>query len=321
MRTNADTPPGPLWSPYTGAGSDYTTQVGSLDTGSYRDTIPGSGRPYVQFFPYPYLSPNGFAKAHLRSGVWNAGFNRLRFWIKTTASIARRGDGGPIAEVGTYSKPNDGYPSNQGDHYYHFLDANLVPNQWMLVTINRVPQHKVGMDSNTNWPENPTAPAVNYFDGLTRFYFCDEYGDPAKWGYSNWWFKNYQFDLVTGEPDTLVSSVTAVYTGARYEVSWAGPKNTNQSYTVRYSANSMKLNGIGSGTLGGTVSNPGNAYTGTFWASANMPQFSNGVYIAIQPSGMSAFTEIYLPTSPDGTVSSSGSATPPPPPPNVRVVP
>ncbi len=321
MRTNGEGDP--LWSPYTGAGPDYTTQVGSLDSGSYRITIPGNGRPYFQFFPYPYLSPDGFAKAHIRSGTWSADTNRMRFWIKTTRSISRRTDGGAIAEIGIYTKPNDGQPTNQGDHYYHYLDANLVANQWMLVTLNRVPQHKVGMDPNTNWPENPSAPAVNYYDGFTRFYFCDEYGDPILWGNGDWWFKNYQFDTVTGEPDTLVSSIAAVYTGSRYEVSWAGPKNTNQSYTIRYSANSMKQNGFGSGTLGGTTSNPGDAYTGVFWASQNMAQFTNGVYIAIQPAGQTAFTEVYLPTSPDYVPGSGGGsvALPPGAPANLRIVP
>ena len=79
--------------------------------------------------------------------------------------------------------------------------------------------------------------------------FATSTGNPATWGNSDWWFKDYEFDLVTGEPDTLVTTVTAVYTGAHYELSWSGPKNTSQSYTVRYSTTSMKQSGVCVGHL------------------------------------------------------------------------
>lgn len=317
MRTNGEG--GALWAPYSNpsGGSDYANQSGSIENGVYHLTT--AGRPYFHFLPSPYIAPQGFAHGNLRSGTWSAQVNRLRFWIKAPQTIARRSDGGTIAEVGTYTKPkSDSSPANQGAHFYHYLDPNFIAGRWMLITLNRVPQHQVGMTSQ-NWPENPTAASGwNYYDGLTRFYFCDEYGTAANWR-GDWYFADYGLDIVTGEPDTLVATVAAVHTGSRYELSWQGPKGSVQDYTVRYATASMKQNGLASGTLaGGTVQTSGSDYAGVFWASPALAQPSGGMYFAIQPSGQSAFTEIYLPTGPGGGSGNTTSA--PRAPTNVRII-
>jgi len=317
LRMNRDSPAAPLWQPYPNpsGGSDYANQTGAIENGTYH--LHTAGRPYIHFTPYPYVDPAGFARQNLRSGVWNANVNRLRFWIKTSRSISRRSDGGTIAEVGTYTKNDDGQPSNQGDHYYHYLDPNFIAGQWMLVTLNRVPQHEVGQtDPNGSYPENPSrngqfahSPYWDYFDGLTRLYFCDEYGSAADWN-GDYYFANFQFDTVTGEPDSLVATVTAVYTGDHYEISWMGPKNVVQAYTVYMAPASMKAKGVGSGTVVGTSQTGGYAYAGVLVASKSMAQPSSGMYFAIQPAGQTSFTEVYLPAT-------LGA---PPSPVNVRIV-
>jgi len=301
LRANGDSPPNPMWGPYANpdGGRDYANQFGSIANGAYQ--LSTVGRPYFHFQPYPYADPNGFAKQNLRSGVWDKGVNRLRFWIMPGRTLWRRADGGTIAEIGTYTKRDDGVANYQGDHYYHYLDPNFYASQWMLVTINRVPQHLVDTtDPVPTYPENPTAArGWNYFDGLTRFYFCDEYGSAADWN-GNYFFSDFEFDLVAGEPDTLVSTVTATYSGDHYEISWQGPRNSVQSYTVYMSPTSMKADpgGVSSGTPIGATATPGYTYTGVIVASPKMPQSAGGMYFAIQPAGQDAFTEIYLPTGP-----------------------
>ncbi len=315
VRMNHDSPPSPLWQPYLGPpGSDWNGQTGAIVDRTFELTVPASKRPYFQFLPYPYSSISGFAKGNLRSGEWNADVNRLSFWMKTNATITHRPGGAQTAEVGTYAKVNDGEPSNQGDHYYHYLYANWTPGQWMLVTLNRQVQHKVGQDPNINWTEDPTFATigVHYFDALTRFYVTDEYGDPAVWGNHTYTFADVEFAQVGGEPDNLVASVTATYTGEHYELSWAGPKNSPQAYAVHYATTSLHRAGLASATRSGSiVSTPGNAYQGVLWTSPPMAQPPGGMYFAIQPIGQYAFTEIYLPSVPPFA---RGGAEPPPPP-------
>jgi hypothetical protein len=293
----------PLWAPYLGTNPN---QTGSLDTSrqAYQLNVSapntGADYAYLHFFPndngYPW--PNGYAQALVKSGTFDPNANRLSFWVMSDHNVTRRSDGGDILEIGTYIRQhNYSDPIWQGQHYYHELDPNLYAGQWTLITINRVPQHRVASDTSINWPEdpewvNPTGGApVHYFDGLTRFYFTGLY--TSTW-IGSYWFKDFEFSTMTGEPDTLVSSVTATYNGTGYELTWAGPKNVVQAYDIAYSTTSMKQSGFASGTFAGTVSDTGNAYTGCFWQSQPMAQQS-GIYFAIRPQGQSAFTEIYLP--------------------------
>jgi hypothetical protein len=174
----------------------------------------------------------------------------------------------------------------------------------MLFVLNRHPQHQVGTSGDPG--DNPDSP-INYFDGLTRFYF-----DTIASGYGNstWKFTGFEFSTVDNEPDSLVSSISAVYTGARYELNWAAVPNSTVTYEVRYSTASMKANGFTSGTSGGTVQNRGDDYVGVIWQSPLMAEVAS-VYFAIKPNGQSNFTEIYLPgVSQAANPISSGSSQP-----------
>jgi len=279
-------------------GQTYTISGGTLQvTGSPSEGI------YWHFLPYPYTGAKGFAKGWIESGTWDAGVNRLKFSFSCDRNISKTSSGYGVFQVGTYVKRDDGNPSNQGAHYYHLVDPNVYNGKVVYVDINRTPQHQVGQNPSTNWPENPTAPSFNYFDGLTRWYFDTQDGN---WSGASCQFRPVTFEKTLGEPDQQVSSMTYQYTGTRYEVTWSGPKNSTLKFDIAYSGVSMKSTGFSSGTAAGTVSATGNDYTNVIWASPNMQEASPGLYVAIRPQGQAAITEVYIPNS-------SGGTAPPPP--------
>ena len=289
---NRQTSIGDLWHPYLG--EDGGTQTYALENGTLRVNT-NSGGYYLYFLPYMggYTFPNGYAQHWIKNGTWDSNINRLRFQFKCSKSVSRNSSGGDNMQIGTYIKPHGSSDTAwQGAHYYHLLDMSIHANRWSVIEINRVPQHQVGNDPNTNWPENPSGPGVNYFDGLTVFYIDSQGGE---WTGQTCYLREVAFDKEIGEPDDHVSSIQATYNGTRYEVTWAAKKNQNVQFEVRYSTSSMHANGFASGTAGGTVSNPGSAYTGTFWASPAMPE-ATMLYVAIKPSNTTSFTEIAIPT-------------------------
>jgi len=267
---------------------------------------------YWHFLPYPYIAPGGFASGWIKSGTWDPNVNHLRFSFMCTKSVSKTSSGNGNIQVGTYIKPrSDTEPSYQGAHYYHHLDPNVYANRWIYVDINRHPQHQVGSDSNTNWPDDPEWPKVHYWDGLTRWYFDTQAG---AWDGQTCYFKDIRFAKVSGEPDYEVSSITATYNGQAYEVVWAGLKNSSLKYDIYYSTASMKAGGVGTGTSGGTISSTGNAYTDIIWKSPSMAESATGLYVAIKPLGYSNFTEIYIPNS-----TGSSDTTPPAAPTGLRL--
>jgi hypothetical protein len=143
------------------------------------------------------------------------------------------------------------------------------------------------------------------------------------WAGSTCKFTDVEFSTVNGELDGitnsagrgLIGAITAEYSGpisgysnGRYEVVWQAPSLVagGQQYNVRYSTSSMKVNGFASGVDGGSVRGPdGSDYMTTVWHSPNMAQ-AQTMYVAIQPSGQSAFAEVQIPAAGGLT------ATPPP---------
>lgn len=256
---------------------------------------------YMHFMPYPYVLPNGFVRAW-QSGTWDPNVNRLNFKFKCSKNVPGENDGSYSFHIGTYVKrTSDTGDNNQGQHYYHHFDPNVYANQWIYVEVTRLPQHKVSQNSSANWPENPelSSSGVNYFDGLTRFYFDTTGG--GKWSGQTCWFDDFVFEKKAGEPDTHVGGTTATYNGSSYEVRWNAPKNTVTTYEVRYSNASMKTAGFTSGVDGGRTSSPGSAYTVTYWKSPNRSN-TQDLYVAIRPVGQSAFREIRIPGTSGSTV-------------------
>src|SRR5262249_37916412 len=194
---------------------------------------------YLQFFPYNngYNFPNGYAQNFIQSGTFDPNTNRLSFWVKSTNNVVRRSDGGTILEFGTYIRAhNNTDVTYQGQHYYHQMDPDLYAGQWTLFTINEKPQHQRGVAATPGvyreWYYRTTGAPVHYFDGLTRFYFNGLYQPSWVGSYS---FKDFQFSTVSGEPDALVASVAASYTGTGYELTWEGPAGTAQNFDIAYS--------------------------------------------------------------------------------------
>lgn len=304
IRTANGDPTVDLWAVYTG---ENPNQSGGLDVATstfelnYTDNI-GSSGPYLHFFPKPnnsFAYPNGYAKTYVKSGIFDAECNRLTFWVKPSVTTLRRSDGGDLMEFGTYIRPHgDADGSYQGAHYYHYFGNGWTANRWHQITITNKPQHQVGGSAGTEWDVDPefAAEGVHYFDGLTRFYFDIAYPDVLMEP-STWIFDDFAFATETNSPDSLVASISAVYDGTKYVLTWAGPKNVSQSYTVYHGAAPLKsLDGTynGSGTDGGTASNPGNDYTGCLWQSPTIAEASN-YYFLIVPAGQSLGTQITLP--------------------------
>jgi hypothetical protein len=236
------------------------------------------------------VTPDGWAKNWIESGTWpGSATNRMEFVFRCDRAIAHTGTGYGNIQIGTYTKSNDGNPSNQGAHFYHLVDPVIPANRWVYLTLTRRVQHQVGGSGSTNWPEN-----TSYYDQLTRFYFDTQSGN---WSGTTCQFQPITFEAESGEADSLVQATAASYSGSRYEVNFTVPKNSSQQYTIRYSTSNMKTTGFASGTLGGTVSATGNDYVNVWWSSPNMAQPSGGLYIAIQPNGQSAFTQLYVPAN------------------------
>ena len=282
---------GDIFSTYLG---EDPGQTYSITNGQMRVTGSPTVGIYWHFLPYPYTGSLGWAKGWIEQGTWDANVNRLKFSFSCDRNLGKTASGYGQIQVGTYVKAPDGAPANQGAHYYHNIDPNIYTDKVVYVDINRTPQHQVGTDSNINWPENPTSPTFNYFDGLTRWYFDTENGT---WSNATCRFRPVTFEKILNEPDQQVSSVTYQYTGTRYEVTWSGPKNSTLQFDIAYKTSSMKSAGFASGTAGGTIAATGNAYSNVIWASPNMAENANGMYIAIRPQGQTNFTEVYVPNS------------------------
>jgi hypothetical protein len=273
-------------------------QTRTIENGSLKIVVGSSSEIYMEFIPRGssgYNTPDGYLKYYMQSGTWDTGNNRLSFLFKTDKTIARDSSGSDNLQIGTYVRPtSETDPNNAGDHYYHLYDVNFYAGRWMKFWMNRTPQHKVTEPGSLNWGEDPSFAdlGIHYFDGMTRWYFDTQ---QASFANSTNYFDDIYVYRVAGEPDDEISSIAALYTGTRYEVTWAGLKNVARTYEIRYSTSSMKSAGFTSGTDGGTTTNPDSDYTGCIWQSSPMAESSTGMYIAIRVQGGSSFTQIFLP--------------------------
>lgn len=276
-------------------------QLSSIVAGSLKITVPATPAGigvYMHFNPRSvggYFWPVSYAQAFNKVGAMDSSYNRLTFLMNIDKTITRRTDGGDNLQFGTYIRKHS-FPDAavQGEHYYHGFDINTVSGKWMKIVINRKPQSKVTIPGSTEMGLDPEwlANGVHYFDGLTRFYF-DSQG--AGWGSSNTLFDDFYFGTTAGEPDSLISSVTAMYDGAKYQVTWATPKNVAINYEVRYKTSTMKPGAFLTGIDGGLVASTGSSYTGVIWTSCNMTESPSGFCVDIRKQGDTNTTEICIP--------------------------
>src|SRR5690606_17363407 len=131
-----------------------------------------------------------------------------------------------------------------------------------------------------------------YFDGLTRWYFDTQgtgWGTNTTWNFTDFWFRR-----VENEPDDIVTSVCAQYTGSRYDLTWSGPKNVTITYEVRYSP--TEFTSFSGGTSGGTTQNEGSTYLATEWLSPAMAESTTGMYFVIrQQGGDGRYRQVHVP--------------------------
>ena len=307
-----------LFDVYNGAVGDAgpsQVALGVFDN-VFRVTVPANNVWYVDQDDSPYTMANQWMKGHIKSGTWDPDINRMVFLVRSTLSSGFDASGSNNMNVGTYVKPLDNFspgaegtsPQN-GHHYYHGYTTPVTANKWMKVYVTNRNQHERGDPGSVDGAVVP-----NYFHTMTRFYVTHwgTYpGNPS----STWDLGPIYLYKETGEPDDDISSETIQYNGTKYQVTWAGRKNVDVTYEIRYRLDgvSLKTAGFTSGINGGTVINPGNDYTGVYW-ELTAPESTNGLYVGIRVSGASQFTELFLPyqVSPTNMGLPLGSDTTPP---------
>jgi hypothetical protein len=304
-----------LWSFYQGCAQ----QTGGIQNGQWVGTLVNCEYPiYVHFLPIPYVYPQGFMQSWLKTGSPNPNADRLSFKFKCDQPggglvMSQRTDGGTTFDVGTYVKSHLSTVANeQGQHYYHSGTIDVHSGRWIQFTINKHPNHIVGGAGAVDVGDDPefVSPTfggpVHYFDGMTRFYF-GMFGWTPNAGTTCSLDDFYVSQSPYKEADDVVYSVVASHTGpisgyadGRYEVRWSAPPAVDRTFNIRYSTQPMHVNGFASGTDGGAVATTGNTYQSVYWNSPNMPE-KTAFYVAIQPSGSTNFTEVYIPAMNGGS--------------------
>jgi hypothetical protein len=253
-----------------------------------------------------YLWPGSWFQnfASVNPGVdWTA-VNRLAFLVKLDTDFAFGAN-----YIGTYTKAHDSPNTGQGDHFYHANEHAFVANKWVLVIMNRTPNHQVGdSDNGRNYGDDPSWNGfatsdwgqVHYFDGLTRFYYTiytTTSPSPGSLTGGIATIKGFDYGIVTGEDDAEIYTLSGDYDGTQYNVNWSGIKQASRTYEIRYSTTgSLHTAGFDTGTDGGTTMNPATDYIKCRWSSGAMAESATGMWIAIRRVGQTTlFTEIYIP--------------------------
>jgi hypothetical protein len=281
-------------------GEDSANQVPTFPgDGTMVDTITTPASFYMDFRPREggYINENSFIRNQVLEGTWDPTFNCLAFIMKLSISHARRSDKGQNVEMGTYAQdPAQTDPGESGRHFYHFLNGEFVANKWYKIWVDDKPQHEVGVTGTVPIQDPAYSPGGwHYWHSGLRFYVDAQPRDET-WGSCVCYWSGLHMLKITGQNIAKVATVMAGYDGTKYDVSWCAPDSSGTySYDVRYSANSMIVNGFSTGTDGGQVSSRDDAYRGVDWQSPSMSEMTSGIFIAIRPVGDTLFREIYLP--------------------------
>jgi hypothetical protein len=268
------------------------------------DNPDGTNIWYAQFIPGLYNNdPLSYVKGNLTSGTWNANINRIRFFVRTTATMSRDPDWvGNNCYMGTYYKTTnltDG--SYQGDHYYHDCHTSMPANKWVMFDFTNTPTHQVGDSDN----HHNFAPFSDYFDKETRWYFT-MYGDYTDAHQTSTWEMGpvslyYDPDGPQSQTNDL-RGISLSHDGTQYRFSACGPRDSTTVFNIRarYDGVPMRTAGFSTGTSIGSVQGRGDTYTcmGLEWTHS---ESTSGLYLAWQRSGQSTFREVYYPYQPSPT--------------------
>ncbi len=241
-------------------------------------------------FQHGWTFPVGYAQSRLVAGAWSPDWNRLRFWLRSSRDLPRRADGGTTFSVTTHvRRHDDAERTDQGRIFQHLFDPPIHARRWLLIALDRTPQHESG---STRWPgENPTGPGLAYFDGLTQLEIACEVAPP---GGTRVEIDALRFSRADPAPDDRVASITAGYSGERYEVTWSAPWNQAAPYELRYAVGELPGDDPARAQDGGQAMPRGGPYASLLWTSAPMaevPLFS----VAIRPIGSPTWTRIAIP--------------------------
>ena len=251
---------------------------------------------------YPY--PQGFTRHWIKSGTFSPTINRLEFWMKCDQDIPFNDRGN--LNLGTYVKQfnTDVDPDTQGSHWYNFISGRFYANQWNKIVMFWSPQANNFSSGSTEYVADPTFngpfainPPEHYWNGLTRFYI-DVPADGTGIVYPiTCWNDDFKFIEDSFKPNEYIKNVSITYNGTEYVLGFGGKKGSvRESYELRYSSVSMKVNGWSSGTVfGGTVQSNGNAFTQVERKTPPLPKAANTMYFGIKAASHNDFVEIEFP--------------------------
>ena len=320
----------PIMSLYLGGADGAQTMVIQTGaTGTLQNTLVATGAfgMYSEFFVNPgsgdWSFPARYLQTWIKSGSWSAGINRMTMQFVCNGNLPSSSGYQPNAnesiEIGTYIRPQTyNSPGNAGQHFYHFINpANIYAGQPVYAVLNRRPEHVVTAGAPEPHYDNPevtnpdmgnncgaggTQPcSVDYYDGMTRWYSDQQYNEVAGVTCN---MSNLQLNTTSGETDGMtttgdatvqgyIGTISATYSGSRYEVEWNGPAYVPQVFNIAYATSDIHNLGFLNATSGGTSTSPGDGYMDTFWNSPNMAQVP-AFYVAIQPVGVSQFNQILI---------------------------
>ena len=273
-----------------------------------------NGAPYLQFYPYTGGSWR-YAKYVVEtieaSGTWeNNTYNRMKWYIKTPASVIPTTTGQYNFTVGTYFSseaaggPTSGNAEVNGNHYYHLY--NLIGGVWNQCIFDSHPSSIRGVNGATEHGDKPypvaaDAGAYNYFDLLTRMYFDagENYITSAT---STWLFDDFEFYQESEtENEEQVYSVCGSYNSANntIQLGWNRHKDENSlAHDVKYSFSNIHVLGFANATAApsGTVSPAGyQGYNGMNYSTTGIDVTGQtSIFIAIRPVGATLFKQIEL---------------------------
>ena len=163
-----------------------------------------------------------------RPGPTGRQSNRLYFTMTSDTSHAlypSNTSGG--VQIGYFVRSHDNSAvSNQGSHYYSFVDAGVYTGQTLYFVVNRKMQHNNTGSPTDVYPEDPewnscchgqgNSSPVHFWDGETTFYIG---AGPNLGGWTgNFTLGPMTMGTTSGEPDDFVSALTGTFTGSNSAV-------------------------------------------------------------------------------------------------------
>ncbi|MEY4630094.1 MAG: hypothetical protein RIQ81_214 [Pseudomonadota bacterium] len=166
--------------------------------------------------------------------------NQVEFWVRFQRGFRAKASSSPTITYpnhlnfifGTYHfdprKIGGGTPVKESDnwHFYHqiFVRHDRADVDWIRVVLNEVPQHQRGISAVP--AVNPTMPAGNYYEIMTRFYIDSHryFADPEIEYPVKMWVDDIKFRYVPPQ-HKIAAAFDGYQNGASVNVSASGEKS------------------------------------------------------------------------------------------------